>query len=212
MAAVAYSALLPDVLPMCEGVPQVMALHAIRNAAIELCEESLIHRAVIDMAGADLTSGSLTVIPGAGMRVVRIMGAMFNGRALIPTNTDELDRALYPSDWRTMQGETTHYVCYAPDVIGVFRLPETTADMRIDAVVAPSMDSVEYDEAIISRFRQGIADGAIARLMLIPGKPWSNPQQSRLHAQLFSAAKADARVAANLSNTRDTLRVEFPRA
>lgn len=71
-----------------------------------------------------------------------------------------------------------------PDEL-VFTKPPTQAGFLVclDLACMPSRDSEGMDEALAGQWLEGIAAGALAKLMMEPNFQWSNPAMALLHAK-----------------------------
>jgi hypothetical protein len=70
----------------------------------------------------------------------------------------------------------------------------TGVTMRLS--VAPSEGSTGLPDDLAIRFRDEIHVGAKARLMLYPGRPWTNPDLGAVYGQAFDSLVGTATAAA----------------
>ncbi len=94
-----YSSFLQEVLPEIENVPRMVAINAIRNAAIEFCQRGLVwhyevatFHAVADQA--DYVSGTDFTLP-ANSLISQLNFVYYEKNKLITTNQDRLDNIAY---------------------------------------------------------------------------------------------------------------------
>lgn len=217
MANVAYTTLFGEVLPDLPGCPVDIATNAIRNAVIELCNRSQIlqfelspNLTVID-GQANYTLGSLPT----GSVVARILKAWFNGFEIEPKDSDALTR-MY-GDWRGLTGGTPRFITMTPPDLTTVTLvpppsnPDPTTVFRIRVALRPSRTSTDFDPNVAESYAEEIAHGAKARLMTIPGKPYSNSNLAAYHAGAFNDGIRKAIINANKGLTRESISVQFPR-
>ena len=103
-----YTTLYDEVLPDVPGVPQNVALNAIRNSVIELCDKSGILIVDQDAVSAAASESAYDFEPPNGYVVASVVAVWFNSIEILPTNQKDLfdsDR-----DWTTRTGQPTHYI------------------------------------------------------------------------------------------------------
>lgn len=59
------------------------------------------------------------------------------------------------------------------------------------ALTVPRTTSAIYPDLLVDRFPEEIGMGVKARLMMMPGKPWTNPELAVLHRTEFEAKVAE---------------------
>ena len=121
------------------------------------------------------------------------------------TVADFCTRTLY---WR----ETLGPIALAEDAQTVeFSLPaglevrqvaqlEVSADetqLFATVAVVPAMDSDLIGRLIVSRWKSAIVAGAIARMLMMPRKVWTDPALSKLHDETYEDAVTAATIEAN---------------
>lgn len=100
--------------------------------------------------------------------------------------------------------------------IKLFPFPSDTAfdttsgsiNIVASAVFLPSDDITEVEDAFYDRWGKAIESGAKAELMMMVGKPWTNPQMAGIHARIFDAAINSAIRKRNLEAAGGELMVE----
>lgn len=60
--------------------------------------------------------------------------------------------------------------------------------LKLQAVLVPSNTATSLPDALVAQFGQYIAEGAKSRLMLLPGKEYSNPGAAGIASVAFEAA------------------------
>jgi hypothetical protein len=71
--------------------------------------------------------------------------------------------------------------------------PMTAASMQIRAVFAPLLTAKRLPDFLLSRYEGAISSGVKARLMMMPGVSWSNPQLGQFYQTGYQNAVAEAR-------------------
>lgn len=75
---------------------------------------------------------------------------------------------------------------YRSHAVGQIEFSEpTAASVNVFAVLKTLESACGFPTVLMQRWRRVICDGVLARLMLQPGKQWSNPELGMLHRQAF---------------------------
>ena len=195
--ATAWSAYLPEVLPALHGVSDVMAENAIRNAAIELCEKSWIWK--YDMASDTslvAAQASYVLVPPTGsvIHAIPAMGYFPEGETETvpvtgPVSEDELDK-LRPGWREEASSGTTNTVSFftlEKNTIRVIPKPveNQASALRISLILKPTRTSDDGADLLYDDWLEAIAHGAKWKLMVLPGKDWSNPELAEYHRREF---------------------------
>jgi hypothetical protein len=80
--------------------------------------------------------------------------------------------------------------------------------LRAKIALRPTLDATQVDSNFFKEYRIQVAQGVKAALMLMPGKPWSNPTMGAYYQLLFDNGKVGARVSALKSKGNQRLRVK----
>lgn len=104
------------------------------------------------------------------------------------TVLDKSDR-----DWRI---SGTNYYFYCPDTATVALSWDPAAavpnGLVIKAALKPTTTATTVPDVLFNDWRMAIEDGAVGRLMLIPGKDWTNEQSAAIYLARFEAKKREA--------------------
>ena len=212
------SAFLSRVLPDVPGCPDVLALQAVMDAAIEIFEETQIWA---PPAGSPVTLQNAVsdygpTIP-AGARVGRIKSVWCGTRQLDKRTPGNLSDVL--PDWQTAKSsEPTYYTLVDTDTIRVYPMPDsvTGASITIHASYVPLDDLSGHSNPTIPdeygvRYRDAIVAGAKARLMIVPDRKWSNERLAGYYKTQFDNALAEIKTHAIHAQLPGTITVR-PRA
>lgn len=174
MATVALTEFLPHVLPQVPGCADILAVHAIREAAIEFCERSLAARE--EQAAQTLTAADLPldVAVPTGARLVKVLAVTLDG--------SELDVAA----WR--QPNPTQLTLISP--------PSASFTLALTVAYAPLRNASSVDDWLYQHYADGIAAGALARLMSMAAMPFANPELAMFKRAAFLSAIDGARIEA----------------
>ena len=205
---VAYTTLYDEVLPDVPGVPQNVALNAIRNAVIEFCEKTRIW--VVDQAAI---TGTINIavypfVPLAGTVVAGVVvgSAKYNGQRIEPTTQSELsDNNVL---WSTRTGQPRHFLQENTKEFILTPMPSATLVNAITMKVAlkPTRASTTVADWIVEMYREELAHGAKGKMFSMQKKPWSSADLAGYHTGRFDDAIAKARIRAAKSLGKGRLR------
>lgn len=198
-----FEDMLNDVLPDVPGCTNELAVNALRNAAIELCTKSWIYiqasdpqNTVIGQAEYDLDTFNL-------YKPIGIVSASFNDAALTPIGITSLNRSNLR--WQDDTGTPTNYFSHDYTTLRLYRIPDLVGTLNVTIALTPAKNATGIENFIYDLYSEQLAAGAKARLMLIPNKPFSEPNTSREYRAQFSAAITDAKWRAHKSLTNAQL-------
>lgn len=210
MATVKYSDLLPEVLPNLAADPsEPVTVNAIKRACIQFCRESWVWKHLPDPA--DLAAGETTydleVISGADVSAV--MNVTANGVPLKNRNTAWLDTEL--PGWRTTRATPKYYTQVDTQQIILAPVPDinVTAGLVMTLAMQPSQRATGIPAWIYNQYLYSLAHGALAYLMLMPGKAWTDKELGASYFKLFEGAIADARADAESALGRAPVRSSY---
>lgn len=207
-STIAFSKFYPEVNPSVLGCPEPLMLNAVRNACIEFCSDTLYWQEILDPA--DITAADLPydIDCPSGTNVAQIMSMSINGAAITPKSADWLD-ANYPG-WATSVADSPSYY-YQPDpnTFVLVPAPKTTVTVVMRVAYMPARGAVSVAATLHQYYLEGIAAGAMSRLMGVPGQPWSNATMAEHYARMFSAAITNGVIDANKSYDRTGVRAQF---
>jgi hypothetical protein len=194
----AWASWFPDLLPHVPGCPQVLAEHELRRAAQVLMRRTRAWQ--VDVPAVAVVAGQATVSvapTSAELELVRVEAVWFDGKPLEPTTAEVLD-ALYADDWRAHTGTPSKYIQMVPGEIRLYPVPvaDAVTGLSVRLSVAPSETAAGLPDDIALRFRDDVQVGAKARLMLYPGRPWTNPELAAVYGQAFDSLVGTATAAA----------------
>lgn len=207
MSIVKYSDLLGEVLPHLAGGPSdPMAEAAIRNAAIEFCNQSWIWRYLPDAIDIVAGEGAYDLEPEFGADVAAVLSCAVDGGALTAASTDDLDRM--DARWQTLSGSARYYT--QTDTASILMVPRPERDIAGGLVIVlalqPRRSAAAFPAWIADQYAESIAAGALSRLMLMPGREWADAQAGAIHMAHFKSAISGARTTAVGGLSRATTR------
>lgn len=185
MNMVDLSVFLPHIKQYAPGVATPTAYFGIRQAAIDFCQRTKTWRYEDDF---DISADDAEQITTPSNSVlVDLERVLFEGNDLLPKTTAWLDDNV--RGWRINAdgGSVAQYVTQTEQ--NTIRLvPAAAGHVNIYAWLKPSQDADQVPDYLGDQYRETIAHGALARILMMPNMPFSNPQLGAMFLGLFNAA------------------------
>lgn len=191
MALAPWSIFLPEVTIDVAGCPQPVLINAVKRAAARFIRDSKILKATLNPITLVAGTGHYALAAPEGLQLVGAAVVTANGEALRPTS-----KVLSPQ-WETETGAMSHYIQEDPYAIDIVRIPDLdVADgLVVESHVTPDPAvATGVEEWLAEAYTDEIAAGAKARLMMMRGRPWSDPALAAYHEQAFVRGIGDAAV------------------
>lgn len=209
MANIQMTDWLPYVQAEVHGCPRAMVFDAIRQALIQFCGQTMIWRYECPAINTIIGVNSYPLEIPSYAQCVSVRSLNYDNRR--PPLKEKTIEQLYRDDptWTTTGGAARYYAFKSPNVVVLGRVPDELVQIVAVVALKPKQAVIEVDELLFEDYRDAIASGAIARLMLQAGKAWSNPQLGALHEGKYQDAADKALSRANHGyGTRQAARVK----
>jgi hypothetical protein len=170
-----------DLLPHLPGLSEPAADQELRRAAQEFCRRTKVWKqwlAPITLTGAATYA---VVLPTDSM-VYRFDTATVDGTPVSLPSWNELE-----ADPAAFTGRATGFT--TRDRVSV--IPTSTYSsgaLALRAVLAPSDQAATFPDDLAAQYRDGIVAGARARLMVMPGRPYTSLDLAAIAAGQFETA------------------------
>ena len=189
---------LSRLIPMVPGCPQPVALQALRDAAIDFCERTMIVRHVTDPVTVRPGEPTYDIDLPSESAVVRVLNVWYGGSRLelAPAQTVTAHGAYVIGG--DLGSPTAAYVL-EPATVRLFPVPDARQDraLIVQAATKPTRTAKSVAAILFDDWAEAIVGGALARLAVMPGNSFSNPDMAALGASQFlagvNAAKLEAR-------------------
>lgn len=173
---------LTKIMPYVPGCPEPSAFAAIIKAAQEFCERTRLWR---DEDTFTLTPTSCNVVCAPeGADLFEIENALLDGGRLEPTSLSDLNHK-YPR-WRELdagQGQWITQIEHGSVVV----VPKCTGTLKLSTFLRPSDEADQLPDFLSKLYRQCIADGALAEILMLPGQPFTDPSRAQFYSMRFEA-------------------------
>lgn len=213
MAYIPYSNFLREVMPFVPGAPQTVIIDAIRNAAIDFCEQTEWLQYYPAAQDGIANTPLYGVLPPTDTRLAKVKSVWWDLYLLRPRSSDELS-LIYGIDWEQISGLPIYYTQPADATqIQMVPAPQSTMAGAVTMLVAlcPTRDSTTVDSDLYERWLEVICDGAKARLMATPQVSWSSMAAAEMYARKFRSGIGTAKIARNQGLVRPGASMRPPR-
>lgn len=188
----------PDVVPQVPDCPQPIVEHELRRAAQAFFDGTRAWNVLLDPVAVLADKQTVSIIADdSGQEVVRIEAASFDGRRVEVYPSEVMD-SLFGDDWTLHTGTPSAITMDGPTTVRLYPTPNSASvtGLKCRVSVRPSDTSDGIPDEYRRKYREPIATGAKARLMIYVGRPWSNPEMAAMYGVAFAAAIADGCVKA----------------
>lgn len=217
---------LDHILPDVPDCPEPLAQQKLIDAAIDFCTRSRIWRdksdpisfiagqatydleppdntLVVDILSADLLQNAVIAIPG--------WNDIPQPSQLQPKTPKQLD-SIVP-DWRNTQGVVGFFTQEDPRTFTLAYIPsQSTANaLQITWALKPTRATTTLPDLLFEDWLEPLCAGAKARIMMIPGKRFTDPAFAQINAAIFEAGWKAAQRKAAKGNTLADMKV-LPRS
>lgn len=210
-----YEAFLPYVMPEVIGAPEPVVIQAIRNAAIEFCEKSLVLQRDHDPVTVIANVVDYDLEPPTGYLVAKVMKAWLDNIKLDPVAPDFVaDAGVYNrlySSYSAGPSTPRAYVQKDPRSISLWPVADKkyANGLTMRVALKPTRASTTIEDEMFEDYAEVIASGAISRLMMSVDKPYTNAQGAVNHRGAFMAGINTARSRALHGHSRANLSVQL---
>lgn len=202
----ALSTFFPRILPYLPGCSEPLAAQFLLDSAIEFCSNSLVLRQNLDVfrTVVGITQYDLDP-PTAQHSINRVMGVTLDnielrpGMAEIVHNDLPTDKAK-PRAFYTDRTDSVFTLFLTPPPDGVYTV-------EVAVVLRPARTATTLDDDLYNIWINPVVDGAIAKAMMVPDQPFSNPAQAG-YLQMSVAKKTNtSRIEGNYGFIRGSMTV-----
>ena len=186
------------VQPGITSCPNPLVRAAILQSAIAFCEQSQAWSVRLPPVPLVLGQAAYGLTLPDQSQLVEVLNLWGESRELKGKSFNEM--TLLIPNWRTMVGSPQYFVTDdVTDGIEVYPLPDTGAagtSLLPRVALKPTVVATVVPDFLLNRFFETIANGALARLRLTPGQPWTDMALGSANQKAFDDACDEARIVA----------------
>lgn len=193
-----FTGLYDEVLPDVPGVPQNIALNAIRNAAIEFCDRSCCWVVDADPITSVANQANYQFEPESGSEVVRVVQAWYNSLKITEKTAAQLEEDVSTQSttlvsgtpWNEQPGIPLYFTIERPDEFILVPYPDTavTSGIKMKVALKPSRTAKGMEKWVIDKYFEALSHGAKYKLFTMQKKPWSSSDLASYHRREFDMA------------------------
>lgn len=206
--ATTIASLLPRFRLMAALVPQPVAEFAIREAAIDFCRRTNIVTELIP--AFDTTPGqphyALVTAAPTLTRTVQAHEVWADGAEIPPVTASHLKDEY--GEWPELAGAPIAYMQLSERSVRLFRIPEAAVRITARVATAPTETAASIDDDLADRWWKAIIAGALARVYMMPGQPFTNPELAMASGEAFMQYVSEAKHAAYTGYTKARTRTK----
>jgi hypothetical protein len=209
MSLQSFDTLMQDVVMYAPSCPEFTALHCIRAATIDFCNETLWWRYEGDPIPVEADEQVYTLEVPNGAEAVAICAAFYDNMPLPPMGFAGRSKWTM-RDYDSRYGAPVFYTQETPGEIKVLPVPDSnsTGELVVTVAVRPKRDATSADRDMMDRYEDPIINGALARIYAIPNQPFTNPEMALMRQRMFREGIVAGKIDANKSLTTASLRVQ----
>lgn len=190
------SDIVPFVAAEVPGCPEVLIKQSIVQTAIEFCTETMAWQEIQDPITIIDNVNEYDIDVPAGARIVTVKDIWASNRKLRPVTMEQLFERI--PNWQDARGsEPTYYNASADwKTIRIYPIPTESrgAKLTMRAAYAPILTATTLPDEIVTKHLDGLTGGAKSRLMLMPGRSWTNAQMAGVYRIQFNDQMLKAKI------------------
>lgn len=184
---------------------------AVRDTCIDFCERTLVLQVDHDPITVIAGEPTYDFAPPDGYVVDKVMQMWLAGERVPPTTADYIDDSGYVERGSTYRASPYTFLQKDARTFSLAPTPQETVRNGVVMRVAikPTRDATEVEDILFDDYAEVIGWGAKYRLLLSPGKEYSNPQHASVFKGLYDHAMSRTRVRVTKNHTRAQMTVRL---
>lgn len=194
----AWSSWFTDLLPQLPGCPDPLIEHELKRACQDFFARSRAWQVIQAPTAITANQTTLSITPtDTTQDLVRVEGCWLDGKSLKVFGVGDLDAA-FSDDWQAHTGSISSIVQITPGSALLYPIPlaASVTGIKLRLSVKPSEIATGIPDDLFAKYRDELACGARARLMMQADKSWSRPDVAMVNAAKFEAAINTASISA----------------
>lgn len=208
-----YSDFLPYVLPYVTGCSVPLAEQYVRDICIDFCVHTLLVQETLDPISVRQGVASYGLFPSIGTKVHLVMNAWYEANKLAVFNGDSPANhpELYNKGFKgadATQGTPRALIMQGENILlDTPPAADSPKALTVQVALKPSRNSTTVADVLFEDYAFEIGQGALARLVMLPGQAFTNPSLSAPYYAVYASARSKARVRSSNSSGRSTTRI-----
>lgn len=201
----ALSAFYSRILPYLPGCSEPLVDQVLVDAAIDFCENSLAIRQNLDSFNTRIGAIEYDLDPPSSQyTIARVMSVNVAGDELAPVMVETVR-----NDLSTVSAKPRGFYTDRVDSTLVLRLtppPDAVYEVKVIAALRPARSATQLDNDLLNLWVEPVTHAAIARAMMIPDQPFTNPAMAATMAMSAAKLTATSRIESNYGLIRGSMR------
>ena len=172
----------PFIRPEVQGCPDFLLERAVRDAATDFCRRTDVYLAEPEYIQISAGVNEYTVTIPSGTELNHIIDIYNDNIALNPVSFTELLKRLGDENTR---GNPKFYAQRDNKDFYLAPIPAEKDTLRVLYSLKPTSSSTSIPDTIGKEYREIISHGALFRLQMMAGQPFSNPNFGAINRDLF---------------------------
>jgi hypothetical protein len=206
---------LSRILPHTPACPDITAKEALLDTAIAFCEKTLLVQQTL--SPIDTVDGTLEyeLMAPKQQAVVLPIGVWFKTRYLeaVPAHAIRDVQAFTTqiSGTAATEGSPTQYFWTAPNLIGLYPIPDTSeaATLTVRAALKPIRTATQLEDVLYEDWIDTLTHGTLSRLHMMKDQPWASADRALLHAREYRNGLQRARIEQSMGRVRTSVSVRM---
>jgi hypothetical protein len=184
---------------------------AVRDTCIDFCERTLLLQVDHDPITVIAGESTYEFSPPDGYVVSKIMKMWLADEPIYPVAADYVDDSGYVERGSTYEADPCAYLQKDARSFSLLPTPKETVrnGLVMRVAIKPTRETAEVDDVLYDDYAEIIGYGAKYRLLMSPGKEYSNPQLASAFKGLFDHGMSRARARMTKNHTRAQMAVRL---
>lgn len=194
----------PRMLPYLPGCSEPLAAQAILDAAIVFCEDAQVVREELDGFVTVAGEKSYELYAPAQQQIARVLDVLVDGRSIPGIAAEDVD-LLVGAEGSPVSFYTSRNGSEL--LLNLFPTPDKAYQVQVRAALRPARNATQLEDDLFNLWSDAVLAGAMARVMAVPGQPFSDPAAAVGYGMAAARAANKARVEGNFGRVRANMRV-----
>jgi hypothetical protein len=198
---------LPRLLPYLPGCSEPLAIQALLDSAIDFCERSQVLREPLETLYTEIGISQYYLDPpDTKLAIARVFQVVLDSSELVGIMAEAKG-----VDATTFARPTHYYTSRANEEFTLFLspLPDDVYELVITVVLRPAKTATQLPDELFDIWSEPILAGAKARIMLVPGQPFSDTGHAAFATSVAARLTNNARIEGNYGRLRGSMRVKM---
>ena len=178
--------LAPHVMPWAPTCPEPLVIQYLREAAIEFCRRTRSWRSeeIYKLVSQDQDINLVTCCDSVIHDIERVRyredSLSIWQKPMKAASFKQID------DWQGGEATPVWFTQRIPNTLRV--CPFTTGEIKVTMFLKPDQQAQTIPDYIVEQYPQVIAAGALAKLLMLPGYDFAEPNQAMMYRAMFDEA------------------------